>query len=120
MEATPFEQDVVAEALKATGPETVAPLAGAVTDTPAKAADTVTVSRHTISDKDFDMLGLQTIYLLPAAELHLVKLPSRVIGRVEGFLGSGLVVSLGRSRLISDPSTERTKELSPQLISKTV
>jgi hypothetical protein len=55
MVATPLEQDVVEEAEKFTGPDTVAPLAGEVTITPAKAAGAQIAIEQTISNKDFGM-----------------------------------------------------------------
>jgi hypothetical protein len=51
----PCEQEVLAEATYCTDPDTVAPLAGVLTDTPAKAAGANSADKHTISDKDFSM-----------------------------------------------------------------
>jgi hypothetical protein len=62
MVATPFEQDVVAEAENATGPERVTPFAGEVTVTPANAADAVT-SRHTTSDRVLGMLYFSKFWI---------------------------------------------------------
>jgi hypothetical protein len=56
IEATPFEQEVVAEATNDTAPETVAPLAGELTLTPVANADGIDIAkRHTISNRDFSM-----------------------------------------------------------------
>jgi len=63
MEATPFEQDVVAEATKDTEPDTVAPLAGEVTLTPvANAAGAEMPKRHTIRSTDFSMQQFSHVY----------------------------------------------------------
>jgi hypothetical protein len=61
--ATPFEQEVVADALKATGPDTVAPLAGELTVTPANAAGAPIASRHTINRNDFGMLNFSELFI---------------------------------------------------------
>jgi hypothetical protein len=56
MDAMPFEQDVLAEATYGTDPDTVEPLAGVFTVTPAKAADAKIAEKHTITETDFSML----------------------------------------------------------------
>jgi hypothetical protein len=55
MEATPFEQDVDADATKCTGDWTVAPLPGALTETLAKAAGTAIAKMHTTGKRRFCM-----------------------------------------------------------------
>jgi len=56
MEATPFEQELaVADATKDTAPETVDPLVGLVTVTPANAAGAQIANRHTTSNRLFSI-----------------------------------------------------------------
>jgi hypothetical protein len=55
MDPIPFEQDVVADALYSTDPDTVEPLAGVLTVTPANAAGAKSADRHTITDRGLSM-----------------------------------------------------------------
>jgi hypothetical protein len=61
MEATPFEQDVDAEATKCTGDWTVAPLPGALTETLARAAGIAIAKMHTTGKRRFCMKNLSKI-----------------------------------------------------------
>jgi hypothetical protein len=51
----PLEHDVVADALYSTDPDTVEPLAGVLTVTPANAADEKSADKHTITDRGLSM-----------------------------------------------------------------
>ena len=64
MEATPLEQEVVADATNETDQETVAPFVGLVTVTPANAAGAQIANRHTSNIRHFSMQSLSNRYLV--------------------------------------------------------
>jgi hypothetical protein len=86
MEATPFEQDVDAEATKCTGDWTVAPLPGALTETLARAAGTAIAKMHTTGKRRFCMKHFSNFDLnLPGLANN--GLPRKLLARLAGTHG---------------------------------